>query len=61
MGYDDSFDFYLGKSMYNESLIGWNGHNEDDSIALLDQLRVQLQKNIGEIKNGGLKKMNLLL
>ena len=42
--------------MYNESLIGWNGHNEDDSIALLDQLRVQLQKNIGEIKNGGLKR-----
>ena len=31
LGYDDSFDFYLGMSMYNESLIGWNGHNEDGS------------------------------
>ena len=31
LGYDHSFGFYLGMSMYNESLIGWNGHNEDGS------------------------------
>ena len=37
----------------NHSLVGMDIMK---MTALLDQLRVQLQKNIGEIKNGGLKR-----
>ena len=29
LGYNDDFDFYLGKSRYNKSHVGWNGHTED--------------------------------
>ena len=31
LGYDSRFDFYLGKSMYNKSLVGWNGHTKTGS------------------------------
>ena len=31
VGYDRIWDFYRGRSRYNESLYGWNGHTEDGS------------------------------
>ena len=30
-GYERSFRFYLGQSMFNESLFGWSGHTENGS------------------------------
>ena len=29
LGYADDFDFFFGKSRYNNSLFGWNGHTKD--------------------------------
>ena len=29
LGYENAFDFFLGRSRYNKSLVGWNGHTED--------------------------------
>ena len=26
LGYKNDYDFYLGRSVYNNSLFGWNGH-----------------------------------
>ena len=31
LGYTDYFNFYVGESMFNRSLIGWNGHNQNGS------------------------------
>ena len=31
LGYDHEFDFYFGKSAYNDSLFGWNGHLQNGS------------------------------
>ena len=31
-GYERNFRFFLGQSMFNKSLIGWSGHNEDGSV-----------------------------
>ena len=28
-GYASGHTFYRGQSMFNESLVGWNGHTED--------------------------------
>ena len=28
-GYSSSYGFYRGQSLYNQSLVGWNGHTED--------------------------------
>ena len=30
-GYKDHYHFFLGRSKYNESHYGWNGHTEDGS------------------------------
>ena len=30
-GYDNEYDFFSGKSMFNGSIIGWAGHKEDGS------------------------------
>ena len=32
MGYYYDLDFFMGKSMYNTSLVGWNGHTKNGSI-----------------------------
>ena len=31
-GYERNFKFFLGQSMFNESLFGWSGHTEDGSF-----------------------------
>ena len=31
-GYNNTFDYFLGTSKFNRSVIGWNGHNSDGSI-----------------------------
>ena len=31
LGYRDYFNFYVGDSMYNRSLVGWNGHSPNGS------------------------------
>ena len=31
LGYKNGYDFYLGRSVYNKSLFGWNGHLENGS------------------------------
>ena len=31
IGYEHDDDFFLGKSMYNNSIYGWQGHLEDGS------------------------------
>ena len=31
VGYEDMLDFFKGKSMYNKSVIGWNGFHENGS------------------------------
>ena len=31
VGYEDSFDFFKGVSMYNKSLYGWRGHHQNGS------------------------------
>ena len=31
LGYKNDFNFFLGKSRYNKSLYGWNGHTEAGS------------------------------
>ena len=31
-GYQSSYDFFRGESMFNESLRGWNGHTSNHSI-----------------------------
>ena len=31
-GYERNFRFFLGQSMFNKSLIGWSGHNQDGSF-----------------------------
>ena len=31
-GYERNFMFFLGQSMFNESLIGWSGHTENGSF-----------------------------
>ena len=30
-GYNNAYNFFLGKSMFNESLYGWNGHTKNGS------------------------------
>ena len=32
LGYKDYFNFYVGKSMFNKNLIGWNGHTSNGSV-----------------------------
>ena len=29
LGYEDKMNFFLGRSKYNKSHYGWNGHTED--------------------------------
>ena len=29
LGYEDDYHFFLGRSKYNKSHYGWNGHTED--------------------------------
>ena len=29
-GYKHDYDFFIGKSMFNESIYGWEGHNKFD-------------------------------
>ena len=31
-GYNSSYDFFRGISMFNESMLGWNGHTRNNSI-----------------------------
>ena len=31
LGYDHEIDFYLGKSVFNDSLFGWSGHLQNGS------------------------------
>ena len=31
VGYQDSFDFFNGQSMYNSSIFGWTGHTQNGS------------------------------
>ena len=31
-GYERNFNFFLGQSMFNKSLIGWSGHTQDGSF-----------------------------
>ena len=31
VGYKDSYEFFLGQSMFNGSVYGWNGHQENGS------------------------------
>ena len=31
LGYDNSYDVFTGKSKFNESLFGWNGHTKNFS------------------------------
>ena len=31
LGYKNDYDFYLGRSVYNKSLFGWNGHLQNGS------------------------------
>ena len=28
-GYDNLYSFYLGRNMYNRSVVGWNGHTKN--------------------------------
>ena len=41
-GYNDTFDFFLGTSKFNRSIVGWNGHTSNEStfgsVKGLDQL-----------------------
>ena len=30
-GYSYDFDYFIGQSMYNNSLFGWNGHTKNGS------------------------------
>ena len=30
-GYMNTYDFYMGKSMFNDSVYGWNGHQKNGS------------------------------
>ena len=30
-GYDDIVDYFLGRSMYNSSIVGWAGHTKNGS------------------------------
>ena len=30
-GYNNAYEFFMGKSMFNDSLYGWNGHTENGS------------------------------
>ena len=48
LGYDSRYDFYLGKSMYNKSLVGWNGHTKTGStIGTTNGKKiVKLKKNL---------------
>ena len=31
LGYDNLFDFFHGKSQFNDSIVGWAGHTENGS------------------------------
>ena len=31
VGYEDTWNFFLGKSRFNDSVFGWAGHTEDSS------------------------------
>ena len=31
VGYKDSWNFYLGQSVFNDSVYGWNGHQKNGS------------------------------
>ena len=45
-GYDRNFQFFLGQSMFNKSLIGWSGHTQDGSF--LGSVRGRKKLNINE-------------
>ena len=32
LGYKNDYNFFLGRSRFNSSLFGWNGHTENGSI-----------------------------
>ena len=34
LGYADRYDVFLGNSMFNNSLVGWNGHTNNFSTLM---------------------------
>ena len=42
LGYNDLFDFYYGRSMFNNSIVGWAGHTENGStIGSVEGLKIK--------------------
>ena len=45
IGYKNDYDFYLGRSVYNNSLFGWNGHLQNGSTVGTVEGRFSMNKS----------------
>ena len=45
LGYKNDYDFYLGRSVYNNSLFGWNGHLQNGSTVGTVEGRFSMNKS----------------
>ena len=51
LGYKNNVDFFRGRSIYNNSLVGWGGHamNERNILSVAGRIHKSLYNNIAKV------------